>query len=86
MLLSDAIRIRIQYFLDKKNYSSLWDLYKSSGVPKSTINAFLSSKHTSLPKISTLLHICEGLDTNLKDFFDDSIFLDVEDISEDSSK
>ncbi len=86
MLLSDAIRIRIEYLLKQKGFSSFWDLYKSSGVPKSTINSLLASKKTSLPKLSTLLHICEGLDTTLKDFFDDSIFLDVEDFSEDYSK
>jgi len=83
MLLSDAVRIRIHYFLKQKGFSSYWDLYKASGVPKSTINAILSNKRTTLPKLPTLLHICEGLDTNLKEFFNDDIFLEVEDFSED---
>ena len=84
MLLSEAIRIRINYFLKKKGLSSLWDLYKCSGVPKSTINALLSSQKNSLPRLPTLLHLCEGLDTNLKEFFNYKIFLDVEDYSEDT--
>lgn len=84
MQLHDAIRLRINYFLKKNNMSSLWELYKASGVPKSTINALLSSNTHNLPRLPTLLHICEGLNTNLKDFFDDPIFLDVVDNSEDS--
>ena len=84
--LSDAIRIRINHYMHIKGFSSLWELFKASGVPKSTINALLSNERTSLPRLSTLLHICEGLDTNLRDFFDDPIFLEVEDFAEDNSK
>ncbi len=86
MQLNEAIKYRINYFLKQKGLSSLWELYKSSGVPKSTINALLSTNKNSLPRLPTLLHICEGLDTNLKDFFDDPIFLDVEDSTEDRKK
>ena len=31
------------------------------------------------PKINTILHICEGLDINLREFFDDPIFDNVVD-------
>ena len=85
MQLNEAIKLRIQYFLNKKGISSLWELYKASGIPKSTINAFLGSGQTNLPKLPTLLHLCEALDTNLKDFFDDPIFLEIEDTSEDKT-
>lgn len=84
--LNEAIINRINYYLKKNNMSSLWELYKSSGVPKSTINALLANKRNRIPRIPTLLHICEGLNTNLKDFFDDPIFLDVEDDDEDYQK
>lgn len=83
MQLEEAIKSRIDYFLKKKGYSSLWELYKNSGVPKSTINGLLSTNIHSLPRLPTLLHLCEGLGTNLKEFFDDDIFINVEDISED---
>ncbi|MBP3254941.1 MAG: helix-turn-helix transcriptional regulator [Clostridia bacterium] len=83
MQLNDAIRERINFFLKKKGLSSLWDLYKSSGVPKSTINALLGTEKNRLPRLPTLLHICEGLDTNLNEFFSDPMFLDIEDSSED---
>lgn len=85
MQLNKAIKNRINYFLHRKGFTSLWELYKNSGVPKSTINALLGTEKNSLPRLSTLLHICEGLDTNLKEFFDDPIFLDVQDLSEDKS-
>lgn len=78
MQLNEAIRIRIEYYLHKKGLSSLWELYRASGVPKATINSLLGTKKTKLPKLPTLLHICEGLDTNLKEFFDDPMFDDVE--------
>lgn len=84
MQLEEAIKSRINYFLKKNKMESLWDLYKSSGVPKSTINALLSTNKNNLPRLPTLLHICEGLNTNLKEFFNDDIFLDVEDTTEDS--
>ncbi len=83
MQLNDAIRNRIDYFLKRKGLSSLWDLYKTSGVPKSTINALLGTETNKLPRLPTLLHICEGLDTNLMEFFNDPMFLDIEDSSED---
>jgi len=82
MLLNEAIRKRINYFLHKKGLSSLWELYKNCGVPKSTINALLGTEKNKLPRLPTLLHICEGLDTTLREFFDDPIFDDIEDFSE----
>lgn len=84
MELSDAIRHRIDYFLKRKGLSSLWDLYKTSGVSKSTINALLGTQKNKLPRLPTLLHICEGLDTTLMEFFNDPMFIDIEDSSEDT--
>lgn len=86
MQLNEAIRIRIDYFLNKNGFSSLWDLYKNSGVPKSTINALLGTEKNRLPRLPTLLHICEGLGTNLKEFFDDPMFINIEDLSEDKNE
>lgn len=77
MLLSDAVKERIKYFLDKKEMT-LWDLYKSSGVPKATIYAFMNSGKGNLVKLDTLLHLCKGLGISIKKFFDDPIFEDVE--------
>lgn len=77
MLLSEAIRKRIKHFLDKKEMT-LWQLYKSSGVPKATIYAFMNSDQANLLKLDTLLHLCEGFGISIKEFFNDPIFEDVE--------
>lgn len=61
--------------------SSLLELYRALGVPKSTINSLLGTKKTNLPKLSTFLHsyihICEGFKITLKEFYDDKLFDDV---------
>lgn len=76
MYLSDAIRNRIRFY-QKEKKMSLWALFKASGVPMSTLAAFMSGK-TELVKLDTLLHICEGFSITLTDFFEDDIFKDVE--------
>lgn len=76
MYLSDAIRSRIRFYQKQKNMS-LWALFKSSGVPMSTLAAFMN-KRTELIKLDTLLHICEGFGITLTEFFADDIFKDVE--------
>lgn len=72
MRLSDAIRKRIKYYLKEKNMN-VWKLCKMSGIPCSTISTFMSGK-TELLKIDTLLHICEGFNITLREFFSDEIF------------
>ena len=76
MTLSDAIRERIRFY-QKKNGMSLWSLFKASGVPMSTLAAFMS-KRTELIKLDTLLHICEGFEITITEFFEDDIFKEVE--------
>ena len=72
MKLSEAIRKRIKFYLKDKNMN-VWNLCKMSGIPCSTISTFMSSK-TELLKLDTLLHICEGFNITLKEFFDDPSF------------
>ena len=76
MYLSDAVRERIKYY-QKKNGMSLLALFKASGVPMSTLAAFMS-KRTELIKLDTLLHICEGFQITITEFFEDDIFKEVE--------
>lgn len=76
MLLSTAIRNRINFYLTEKNMT-LWQLYKASGVPKSTIFALMNST-TDLPKLDTLHHLCEGLGITIKEFFNDPVFEETE--------
>lgn len=76
MTLSDAVRKRINYYLKQKNMS-LWGLFKASGVPISTLSAFMNGR-TELIKLDTLLHICEGFRITITNFFEDDIFIEVE--------
>ena len=76
MQLSDAIRKRIHKLL-KENNMNAWKLYKCTGIPASTLSYFLNGKR-ELITLKTLLHICEGFNITLKQFFDDPIFDDVE--------
>lgn len=76
MYLSDAVRKRIKHYQKKKGMS-LWALFKASGVPMSTLAAFMS-KRTELIKLDTLLHICEGFGITITEFFEDDIFNEVE--------
>ena len=76
MSLSDAVRKRIRYYLDKNNMS-IWALFKSSGIPRSTLCSFMNGT-TELIKLDTLLHVCEGFNISLIDFFNDPSFIDVE--------
>lgn len=86
MQLHEAVKIRINSLLNEKGYKSLWDLFKISGVPKSTINSLWGTEKSKLPRLNTLLHLCEGLGITLRDFFDDNIFDDVIDNAEDKKE
>jgi len=76
MELSEAIVLRIKQLLKEKNMKT-YDLSIKSGVPRSTISLFLS-RETKTIRLENLLYICEGFDMELKDFFDDKVFKNVE--------
>ena len=76
MELSEAIVLRIKQLLKEKNMKT-YDLSIKSGVPRSTISLFLS-RETKTIRLENLLYICEGFGLELKDFFDDKVFTNVE--------
>ena len=76
MLLSEAIKIRIDYYMKKKNMNP-WKLYKNSGIPKATLYAYFKNPST-LPRLDTLHHICEGLGISIQEFFHDKMFEETE--------
>ena len=76
MLLSVAVRKRI-IKLAKEKKITLHKLANLSGIPHSTLNSFMIGKSNS-PKLATLLHICEGFDIELQEFFNDTMFKNVE--------
>ena len=70
--LSNAVKQRIINLASERNIS-VHKLTLNSGIPYSTISSFLNGKCDSIT-LTTLLHICEGTDITLKDFFDDPLF------------
>ena len=75
MQLSDATRKRINFLLKEKNMK-LWDLSKAAGISLPKISDFLKHDTKNL-RMDTMLHICEGFNITLKEFFDDPLFEDV---------
>ena len=75
MELSYAIQRRIIDLCNSQNIS-ITKLANNSGLPFSTIFSIFYGKSKN-PRLSTLLHICEGLNINLCDFFNDPVFNDV---------
>ena len=75
MQLSDATRERIKQLLREKDMK-LFDLSKAAGVALPTISDFLKNDTKNL-RMDTMLHICEGFDITLKDFFNNSLFDEV---------
>ena len=75
MQLSDATRQRIKQLLTQNNMK-LFDLSKAAGISLPTISDFLKNDTKNL-RMDTLLHICEGFNITLKDFFDDPLFDEV---------
>ena len=76
MQLRDAIIFRIKSLANEYNLTE-YSLSIKAGIPPSTLNDFFRGK-SILPRIDNILHICEGLNIELKDFFDDPVFKDVE--------
>lgn len=75
LILEDAIRTRI-YNLAKERNITINKVSTLSGLPHTTLLSFMNND-THDPRISTLLHICEAFEISLNDFFNDTLFNDV---------
>lgn len=76
MLLSDAIIARINELL-KENNLTVYKLSYKAGISNSIISDCKRGK-VKEPTISSIIHTCEGLGIELKDFFNSPYFKDVE--------
>ena len=76
MDLSQAIRIRITNLIEERNLN-VSKLSTMAGISRATLSKFLSGQRKYL-RIDIIEFICEGLDMELKDFFDDKIFDNIE--------
>lgn len=77
MKMNVAIRKRIEYYLNLYEIST-YKLARLSGITVPTLSTFLNKKNDKLIKLDTVLHICEGLNITLEDFFDDKIFNEID--------
>ena len=76
MEFTDLIALKIIELMNEKELS-IYKLESLTGVYTSTISQFLTRK-TKTIRIENLLYICEGLGTNLCEFFSDSRFDEAE--------
>lgn len=75
--LQKAIRQRILNLCNEQNIT-LNKLATLSGIRQSTVNNLIDGT-SKTPTLLTILRLCLGLNIQLKDFFDDDIFKDLED-------
>jgi len=76
MLLSEAINLRINELLKEHNLTA-YKLSYRAGISNSIISDCKRGK-VKEPTISSIIHICEGFNIELKDFFNAPYFKDVE--------
>lgn len=77
LTLEQAIRKRINN-LAKERKITINKVSTLSGLPRTTLLSFMNEETLDL-RISTLLHICEAFNIELKEFFNSPIFKNVMD-------
>lgn len=75
LTLEQAIRKRIVELARERNIT-INMVSTLAGLTHTTLLSFMN-KETHNPRISTLLHVCEAFDIELKDFFNSPIFKNV---------
>lgn len=76
MTARNAVRKRIIDLCDKHNIT-INKLSTISGITQSTLNNIVNTGSNN-PTISTIAKICDGLEITIKDFFNDTLFEDIE--------
>ena len=77
MKLHEAVKQRI-LGLCKENHITINRLAMLSGMPQSTVNSLVDGTSKN-PKLLSIMRICLGLNMELVDFFNDSVFFGLED-------
>jgi len=72
----DAVRMRIRQYMEERNLS-VTGLACQCGITQSTLENIMASRHNST-NVSTIQKICDGLDIDLPEFFNDALFTDLE--------
>lgn len=77
MDLQQAVKCRILNLCRERNIT-INKLAMLAGMNQSTVNSLIDGTSQN-PKLLTILRLCLGLDMELKEFFNDSIFKDLDD-------
>ena len=77
MDLQQAIKYRIIKLCQMQNVT-VNGLAMLSGMPQSTVNSLIDGSSQN-PKLLTILRLCLGLNIELKEFFDDPVFKNLDD-------
>ena len=77
MKMQEAIRLRILNLCKERNIT-INKLATLSGIYQSTVNSIMDGSSQN-PKLLTISRICVGLNIEMKYFFDDIIFKDIDD-------
>jgi len=75
MKLNQAIRLRLEHYLNERNIT-IYKFLKDSGIPRSTISN-LSSGHTKSPTVATMYQIVDGLGVTFLEFFDCDLLREI---------
>ena len=78
MKLSEAVGKRVENLLAERNMTQ-YQLYKNGGIPRSTISVTVDGKYKTV-KLDTIYQIVATLGITLKEFFDDELFDELEEI------
>lgn len=76
MNISEAIKKRILNICDEKEIS-INKLVIMSGLTQSTLQSIISGKSQN-PKMLTIVRICESLEIDIQEFFNDPIFKNID--------
>ena len=78
MELQEAVKIRILNLCNERNIT-INKLATLSGISQSTVSSLIDGSSQN-PKLLTILRLCLGLNMDLKDFFNDDVFKELDDI------
>ena len=77
MRLHEAVARRILEYCKNRDITPN-KLCTMSGIIQSTVNSIFSGRSKN-PKLATIQYLCEGLGIPLKEFFDSTLFNEIED-------
>lgn len=70
--LNEAVKERLSQLLTQRNMTQ-YQLFKKTGVPKSTINNIANCNYLSM-HLRVIHELCQGLDVSLSEFFASPLF------------